>query len=119
MGAFIFTNKNILNSNLLNVYEEQAGVTSLADEYAKSDVGFVMMLIQRFTSGIGIFYLVFVVLLTALYILRNTVGLILVKLFSAIFKLICCCCQKSEATLEKEEQQKKDLAKAQGLDVHS
>jgi hypothetical protein len=45
MGAFIFTNKNILNSDLLNVYEEQAGVTSLADEYAQSDVGFVMMLI--------------------------------------------------------------------------
>jgi hypothetical protein len=102
MGAFIYTNKNILTSNLLNVYEEQAGVTSLADEYAKSDVGFVMMLIQRFTSGIGILYLVFTVLLIAMFILRNTVGVIIGQLFSALFKLICCCCIKSEAQLEKD-----------------
>ena len=103
MGAFIFTNKKILNSDLLDVYEEQAGVSSLADEYASSDVGFFMFLIQRFTSGIGIFYLVFIILLIVGFILRQTLGLILGKILEALFKLLCCCCKKSEADLEKED----------------
>ena len=119
MGAFIFTNKKILNSDLLDVYEEQAGVSSLADEYASSDVGFFMFLIQRFTSGIGIFYLVFIILLIVGFILRQTLGLILGKILEALFKLLCCCCKKSEADLEKEAQHKKDLARAAGLDVFS
>lgn len=33
MGAFIFTNKNVLKSNLLDVYEEETGASSLSDEY--------------------------------------------------------------------------------------
>jgi len=119
MGAFIFTNKNILNSNLLNVYEEASGVTSLADEYAKSDKGFVLMLIQRFTSGIGIFYLVFAILLIVLYILRKTLGALVGQLFSALFMLMCCCLHKSDSDLQKEANQKRDVARAQGLDVHS
>lgn len=74
------------------------------------------MLIKRFTSGIGIFYLVFIVLLIALFILRNTVGLILGTLFAGLFKLMCCCCKKSK---EQEEQHEKDMLKAEGLNIDS
>lgn len=46
MGAFVFTNKNILNSSLLDLYNDDVGeVTSLADEYTETDVGFFMFLI--------------------------------------------------------------------------
>jgi hypothetical protein len=46
MGAFIFTNKQILNSSLLDLYDNEVGeVTSLADEYTTTDVGFFMFLV--------------------------------------------------------------------------
>ena len=119
MGAFIFTNKNVLRSNILEVYEDDNTAESLTDEFVKSDSGFILMLIKRFTSGLGSFYLTFVILIIVYYILKLTVGAVLSKLFGALFKIFCFCCIKSQAKIDEEAAHKKDLDKAKGLDVHS
>jgi len=55
-----------------------------------------MMIIERFTSGIGMFYLILMILIIVFYILKLTVGALLMKIFEALFKILCCCCIKSQ-----------------------
>lgn len=65
------------------------------------------MLIKRFTSGIGLFYLETVIYLIILKILSLTVGALLTNILGAIYKIfcciLCCCCMKSQAQNDKEK----------------
>lgn len=111
MGAFIFTNKNILKSNILDVYEDEVGAGSLSDEL-EPDSGFITIIWERFTSGIGIFYLLFLILIIVYYILKLTVGALLSKIFGGLFKIFCFCFIKSQKKKDEEAAHKKAMDKA-------
>ena len=74
------------------------------------------MLVKRFTTGIGLFYLIIVILIIVFKILQLTVGALLGKIFGALSKIFCFCCIKSQA---KKDEEKKALAILQGIDAHS
>ena len=95
------------------------GTNTLTEDYISTDSGFLMMIIERFTTGVGLFYLNFVILIILYYILKLTVGALLKKIFGACFKICCFCCVKSQAKIDKEKAEQKALAQAKGLDVHS
>ena len=69
-----------------------------------------MMLIERFTTGVGLFYLNFVILIILYYILKLTVGALLKKIFGACFKICCFCFVKSQDKIDKEKAEQKALA---------
>jgi len=133
MGSFIYTNKNILNSNISEIYEDASVVTNLAGEFDvqnQSDNRYIVMLWDRFSSGIGVIYRDFIILLIALYFLRLTAFRVFEKIVAIIFTVIgkilycfyrifCCCCVKSEAQREQDEMLKKKLLEAEGLDIFS
>lgn len=116
MSGIMLTNKNILSVQNLR-YLSQVSIVK--------DVPFIDQFLlentfsQRFTDGIGLVYLCFVVLIVAQFIFRKVFGVLFLSAFRNLCGVACACCLQSEKQKEREKSFHRKRGVAEGKDTYS
>lgn len=111
LGAFMFSNSNILSAkNLYYLKWVQEELGEVAKEVRVDQYVFF----ERFSSGLALLYFLFVLLLFLMWLFQKVTLAILSKLFSILIYIICCG-DKSKNQIRSEEQQQKQEATSQDI----
>ena len=113
MATFILSNEQIVTTKLFDRIAEAQGTTDLVEDNAhkiseKDESGHLYTFLERLTTGVGHFYVEFMLLILFFYVAGSTIGKMLKCIWRAIkgFLLKIKLCQsilKSEEQLEKEK----------------